>query len=105
MAGRPPSRRDVDVEPQVLVHHRGGDRGPADVTSWKTMALCRGKPTSLWFPDRGDARASQTARLICRRCPVAAACLAAAMAVEDDLRFGIRGGLTAEQRYQLAGAA
>jgi Transcription factor WhiB len=67
---------------------------------WWLQAACRGRPTSWWFPAKGDSFAFAVAKSICRGCPVKAACLADALEQEADLGFpsGIRGGVTAQQR-------
>lgn len=71
-------------------------------TAWLELAACRGRPTEWWYPSAGDRFAIGVARSICRTCPVRAECLAEALELEGDLpgsyRYGIRGGLTAEQR-------
>ena len=80
--------------------------------SWRERAACHGEDTELWFPtdrydrrglDSPDTRAS-IALGICATCPVATQCLEAAMREETALsgRWGIRGGLTAYQRADLA---
>ncbi|MEV2277756.1 WhiB family transcriptional regulator [Nocardiopsis sp. NPDC049922] len=70
--------------------------------AWRTRAECRGLPLWLFygFDDGGrpdhTASCEQIALRICQRCPVAAECL------DDELRhvnqYGIRGGMTAEER-------
>lgn len=64
---------------------------------WWEHAVCRDNPEvdPEWF-HASDRRDRQRAVAVCRGCPVAAECLAAAEA-EDD-RWGVRGGLTAWQR-------
>lgn len=80
--------------------------------SWRERAACHGEDTELWFPtdrydrrglDSPDTRAS-IALGICATCPVATQCLDAAMREEmtQSDRWGIRGGLTAYQRAELA---
>ena len=39
---------------------------------WMDDASCRGKPTALFFPVKGDAPA---ARALCQKCPVKSPCL------------------------------
>lgn len=59
---------------------------------WYADALCKEYPTSLFFPDKGQATAR--AKALCRRCTVRAEC-AEAGAAEP---VGIWGGLTAQAR-------
>lgn len=78
------------------------------MTDW-TQAACipivTSPATDLWHPleggggDPGERRAkrdqrARDAKAVCAGCPVKAACLASA--TEDD--YGIRGGLTADER-------
>ncbi|MCF3102953.1 WhiB family transcriptional regulator [Streptomyces roseoverticillatus] len=69
-------------------------------------ALCAAVEPELFFPVRGDHATANLAREICARCPVIEACLADALKMEGGRshsnRFGIRGGLSPNQRYQLA---
>lgn len=76
-------------------------RAPPDVA-------CRGEDTSLFYKgelERPAARAARAsrARAICAGCPAVAGCLEAAMAEEKSGggRYGIRGGLTEEERKDL----
>lgn len=70
------------------------DRAPA----WTDQAACVGADPELWFPDRGRA-GYDAARAICDTCPVKALCLKDAMSTENtNTRFGMRGGLTPEER-------
>ena len=77
-------------------------------TTWRDDAACRDHPElapDTWHPtatssDDPEARAAIT---VCEACPVTAECLAYALAREDatGTRWGIWGGLTADQRSQL----
>lgn len=73
------------------------------MTGWHQAAECAtaGLPTDVWF-DPGHER---LALQICAECPVRVACLTAALEEESGIRDraqGIRGGLTAVQRMNLA---
>ena len=64
---------------------------------WLTQAACKGKPTSWWFPGKGDGAA---AREICRTCPVQAECLT--YALEDEpYPEGIFGGTDEKERREI----
>jgi WhiB family transcriptional regulator, redox-sensing transcriptional regulator len=72
--------------------------------TWQERALCRGLDTERFYPAEGErdpsrSRREQRAKAICRGCPVAAPCLAEALAHRD--RWGVFGGLTAEERAGL----
>jgi WhiB family redox-sensing transcriptional regulator len=76
-------------------------RSPA--TSWLEHAACRGRPTSWWYA--GDELSVGVALSICRRCPVRSECLDDALTHETSgYRFGIRAGLTANDRAAVAGS-
>ena len=79
--------------------HVGLDTAPVPA-SWVELAACRGRPTELWFAP--DVFSQRVAVAVCRQCEVRTSCLAEALAVEGDHRFGIRGGLTASERGALA---
>lgn len=79
--------------------------------TWMEDALCRrrnksGNPLyslALWFPDA--AKNYKWAKAICHTCPVRQQCLDWAMANEHGTawtRYGIYGGLTPDERAQLA---
>ena len=69
---------------------------------------CLGTPIELWFgpPDDAElpelpgerARRERWALQICRTCPVTASCLADELRRGITHQWGVRGGLTAEQR-------
>jgi WhiB family transcriptional regulator, redox-sensing transcriptional regulator len=68
---------------------------------WRADAACRDADPELFFPD--DVRSARaqvtTAKLICRGCPVSAACLNWALASGQEA--GIWGGLTEGERRRL----
>lgn len=70
-----------------------------------SAALCKGIEPEVFFPERGDRLTAALAREICGQCPVAAACLADALASEGSAghanRFGIRGGKSPEERHAI----
>ena len=75
-------------------------------SSWRKWAACRDKPTSAWFPAKGDVWLSRAAVAVCETCGVRERCLAEAMLEEvgasaNDVH-GIRGGLLPAQRLALA---
>lgn len=72
---------------------------------WMEDAECAGYNPEHWFPEVGGP-VNTAAKAICRRCPVATKCLDYALDIEGDAsqwgRHGIYGGMTPEQRAQLA---
>ncbi|MGK5549344.1 WhiB family transcriptional regulator [Streptomyces sp. URMC 127] len=71
----------------------GADLGVVD------HAACAGEEPELFF--HGDPGAIALAKRICGRCPVREACLARSIA--NDERYGVFGGLTADERQELQG--
>lgn len=65
--------------------------------SWLDQAACKGKPTSLFFIEKGDSY--DVARTLCSTCPVREECLEDALSWETQgQRNGFVGGLSPEER-------
>lgn len=64
---------------------------------WRNQAACRGRPSSLWFPQRGDTVTFNAAVKICKACICRRDCLMANL----DEREGIYGGMGSRARAQL----
>ena len=68
--------------------------------AWLARAACHDEPTSTFYPDeRLEQDLLARAREICAGCAVSSECLADAF--ESHEHYGIRAGLTPEQRAQL----
>ena len=67
-------------------------------------AACREHDPELWFPDTREHTKATAAKTICADCPLQTACLEEALDYEAGHgdRWGIRGGLTAAERAQVA---
>jgi hypothetical protein len=66
--------------------------------NWVEGAACAQTDPELFFPDKG--KPSVSAKLVCRRCPVTAACLE--FALKSPIRVdGIWGGTTPKERQEL----
>jgi WhiB family redox-sensing transcriptional regulator len=78
-------------------------RLPKPPGAWQLAAApaCQGADPGLFFPEDGESGAA--AKAICARCPVAAACLAAAAARHEP--WGIWGGVNFETERHLARSA
>jgi WhiB family redox-sensing transcriptional regulator len=68
---------------------------------WQSRGACQGVDPELFFPpEKVSAERVRVqeaiAKAVCRSCPVAGLCLSSAL--EERLEFGVRGGLTAEDR-------
>lgn len=77
--------------------------------NWRLSASCRYDDPELWFPTSwtsasGKAQAAEAVR-ICNACPARQQCLDQAIDMEGgrtaDNRFGIRGGLTPNERLRV----
>lgn len=72
--------------------------------SWRDDAACRDLPAPF-YPDHTTGDAYAPALAICRDCPVRAACLEAALAMEGAgdarSRYGVWGGTTPEDRARM----
>lgn len=69
---------------------------------WHQHAACHEQDPELFFADSGDAQRIQAAKRICASCPVRLACLHDVMAWEQpSSRYGVVGGLSAQERRQL----
>lgn len=67
---------------------------------WHKDALCRQADPDICYPEK-DGDRGELAKRLCGMCPVAAECLAFALA--NDEKFGIWGGLTVGERYKMQG--
>jgi WhiB family redox-sensing transcriptional regulator len=69
--------------------------------AWATRAACKGRDLGLFFSD-AEQKVKQ-AKAICAACPVRTACLNEALRAEATTSgAGIFGGLTSDERTQLA---
>lgn len=70
---------------------------------WRHYAACKGMDPEIWFPVGTNGPAIlqiAKAKAVCRRCPVAAECLAWALASGTD--SGTWGGMTEGERRVVA---
>jgi len=67
---------------------------------WRDSALCAQTDPAIFFPEHGENAIE--AKQICSGCEVRAECLMDALRrLYNQDRFGVRGGLSATQRYEL----
>lgn len=92
-----PATDDSDEYDRVLLELVELLEQRIDNRSWHADAACRGRPTWLWFPGRGDHDAVARAKKVCGACTVRSECLDAHLGDRD----GIYGGLTARERRQV----
>jgi WhiB family redox-sensing transcriptional regulator len=75
---------------------QGADPGPRPCQA-------PGADPDAWFPEPGDAVAAAAAKALCAACPDRAACLAGALARNEE--HGVWGGLTEHERLPLLAAS
>lgn len=69
---------------------------------WAERAVCKGEPTSMFFP-LPRTGVAYIAKALCGSCPVQTDCLT--YALRTDQPDGIWGGMTADERQALPRAA
>ncbi|AOT62107.1 MULTISPECIES: WhiB family transcriptional regulator [Streptomyces] len=65
--------------------------------SWQESALCAQTGPELFFPEPGSS--TREAKFLCGLCEIREACLE--YALTHDERFGVWGGLSEQERYEL----
>lgn len=112
-------RRHDQPDLARLFERGGSTRGPARVNrrdpydqladiaaavaarDWAEEALCAQVDPDLWFPEKGGPTAQ--AKAVCQLCPVRRECLQEAL--DANIREGIWGGLSTNERRLLKGRA
>lgn len=61
-------------------------------------ALCAEIDAQVWFPEKGQGRASRQAKRLCRACPLLRLCREWALAHPQQAPYGIWGGLSENDR-------
>jgi WhiB family redox-sensing transcriptional regulator len=69
----------------------------ADQAEWRHRRACKGKPSWMFFPARGDSKTLDAAKAVCATCPVSAQCLAANL----GQKVGVWGGTSENERRAL----
>jgi hypothetical protein len=67
------------------------------MTRWRDKAACKGEGIGPWFA-RKNTPEHNAAMQTCASCPVQDACLAEARLHEDNLRYGVFGGVAPSDR-------
>lgn len=71
--------------------------GLVDRELWQQQAICPQTDAESFFPEKGGS--TREAKAVCASCPVIAECLA--YALDHDIRFGVWGGMSENQRRQI----
>jgi WhiB family redox-sensing transcriptional regulator len=89
----------AEVKPPVTGPQPNGEVYGGD---WRLTAACKGEDPELFYPEGRDAekiRLTRAAKVICARCAVVSEC--GSDALGEASQYGIRGGLTEEERRNI----
>ncbi len=67
--------------------------------NWRTIGLCRGSDTMVFYPPSDDDGLAVEAKMICDMCAVRRPCLEFALATRE--KHGVWGGLTERERRRV----
>jgi len=73
-------------------------KGPA-VQKWRSVGLCRGSDTMVFYPPSEDDSLAEEAKTICAMCAVRKPCLEFALNTRE--KHGVWGGLTERERRRV----
>ncbi len=96
-------RKPVHTTPTLLQIIRAStmgvteETGQQDEDDWKQRALCAQTDPDAFFPEKGGS--TRAAKKVCSECDVRTPCLE--LALQNDERFGIWGGLSERERRKL----
>jgi WhiB family transcriptional regulator, redox-sensing transcriptional regulator len=72
--------------------------GPS-VQKWRTIGLCKGSETMVFYPPSDDESLAEAAKTICSMCAVRQPCLEFALNTRE--KHGVWGGLTERERRRV----
>ena len=72
--------------------------GPAAL-KWRSIGLCKGSDTMVFYPPSDDDSLAEEAKMICSMCAVRKPCLEFALANRE--KHGVWGGLTERERRRV----
>ncbi|GAA2199822.1 WhiB family transcriptional regulator [Streptomyces bangladeshensis] len=78
-----------------MSNYTGSVPDTARKTDWRTRAACQDVDPEIFF----SALSEETAKAVCRSCPVVEQCLQ--FALDEDIQFGVYGGLNEDERRSL----
>ena len=67
--------------------------------NWRSVGLCRGSDTMVFYPPSEDDSLADEAKAICNLCAVRRPCLEFALATRE--KHGVWGGLTERERRRV----
>jgi len=72
--------------------------GPS-AQKWRSIGLCRGSDTMVFYPPSDDHSLAEEAKTICSMCAVRRPCLEFALTTRE--KHGVWGGLTERERRRM----
>ena len=72
--------------------------GPS-AQKWRTIGLCKGSETMVFYPPSDDDTLAEEAKTICSMCAVRQPCLEFALTTRE--KHGVWGGLTERERRRV----
>ena len=82
----------------VLERSRTSVSGPS-AQKWRTIGLCKGSETMVFYPPSDDDSLAEEAKTICSMCAVRQRCLEFALNTRE--KHGVWGGLTERERRRV----
>ena len=73
-------------------------KGPT-IQKWRSIGLCRGSDTMVFYPPSEDDTLAEEAKTICAMCAVRKPCLEFALNTRE--KHGVWGGLTERERRRV----
>jgi WhiB family redox-sensing transcriptional regulator len=83
----------------VLERSRTTPASGPSAQKWRSIGLCRGSETMVFYPPSDDDSLAEEAKTICSMCAVRKPCLEFALATRE--KHGVWGGLTERERRRV----
>jgi len=87
------------VSSTVLERSRTKEVGQPMGQNWRSVGLCRGSDTLVFYPPSEDDSLAEEAKTICSMCAVRKPCLEFVLATRE--KHGVWGGLTERERRRV----
>jgi WhiB family transcriptional regulator, redox-sensing transcriptional regulator len=83
----------------VLERSRTKPAGAPSGMKWRSIGLCKGSDTMVFYPPSDDDSLAEEAKTICSLCAVRKPCLEFALSTRE--KHGVWGGLTERERRRV----
>jgi WhiB family transcriptional regulator, redox-sensing transcriptional regulator len=83
----------------VLERSRAKTMSGPHVQKWRSIGLCKGSETKVFYPPSDDDSLAEEAKMICSMCAVRQPCLEFALTTRE--KHGVWGGLTERERRRV----